>query len=109
VVWSLIAAAACSAPERLSEAGTLTAPEIRSRYEAVELGSARADVELTLGRPLSEWAQHTVPERPAWEAWYLPVPPLHPWDSPYAPGCIGVTYVDDRVIEKTLNPQVRAN
>jgi hypothetical protein len=83
--------------------------EILRRFAAIEIGSLRSQVEIALGRPLLEAPEYVdqSPLEGRFRAWYLHTPPLPEWISPYMPGAIEVVYVRDRVVEKTLSPQVR--
>jgi hypothetical protein len=77
-----------------------TAP--RELFAAIRLGMSRAEVEKLLGAP-------TAPSTPPDQGiWYLPPPILEPYESPFAPGTIGLTYSPgSRVTAKVLNPQLR--
>jgi hypothetical protein len=76
-------------------------------FASIEIGSARSDVEVLLGRPVLEANESVVeePMRPVM-AWYLDNPPLPPLVPPYMPGAIKIIYVQNRVVEKRLNPQI---
>jgi hypothetical protein len=86
--------------------------QIRQLFAAIDVGALRADVEQALGPPLcehtsGEWGILTAPDH--CKAWYLQMPALSPVDSPYAPGAIGLCFVDGHVVEKTLDPQLPAD
>jgi hypothetical protein len=102
----LVMASSCSnGPERkyVGDEGVL------KLFGGIEIGSHRSQVERVLGRPVLE-----TPEKVAQNpldgrilVWYLENPPLPPEIPPFMPGAIGVVYVRDHVVEKSLSPQVR--
>lgn len=74
----------------------------RELFAAVRVGMTRVRVEKLLGPPTVRSAS---PER---GTWYLPPPLIEPYESPFAPGTIGITYSrDGRVETKVLNPQLK--
>lgn len=78
------------------------APKALREYVRIDIGMERTAVEARLGKPVAE----RVPDGKT--TWYLAAPVISPYESPYAPGSIGITYTKDgRVHEKELNPQVR--
>ena len=80
---------------------------VRELFDGIQIGLARSEVEARLGPPVSRSAIGAAPLAGE-EAWYLPAPALEAFESPYAPGTIGVTYGPDGcVVEKRLNPQYR--
>jgi len=74
----------------------------RGLYTQVHIGMARVKVERLLGAP-------TAPSAPLDPGiWYLPPPDIEPYESPFAPGTIGITYTPMGKVEtKVLNPQFR--
>jgi hypothetical protein len=85
-----------------------SASEVRKLFAAIEIGSERSRVESALGSPLLETPEKVEqgPLEARLLAWYLDPPPLPPEMSPYMPGSIEVVYVRDRVVEKSLSPQL---
>ena len=71
-------------------------------FARIQVGMSRSEVDALLGPP-------TVPQAsPDSDAWYLPPPRIEPYESPFAPGTIGVRFTSDgRVASKRLNPQFR--
>ena len=66
----------------------------------------RTEVEARLGLPVQQFCTGLPPRLPEHRAYYLPAPELEPWESPWAPGAIGVDYtMDDRVAAKVLHPK----
>jgi hypothetical protein len=75
---------------------TLSAREL---LERVHVGMPMAEVNRLLGDPMSPQM------RPDGDAWYLPPPRIDVWQSPFAPGTIGVHFsADGTVASKRLNP-----
>jgi hypothetical protein len=78
-------------------------------FDGIEIGAPRSEVERVLGNPVvaspEKISQNPIEGKML--AWYLKNPPLPLETSPYMYGPIGVVYVGDRVIEKSLSPQVR--
>jgi len=74
----------------------------RQLFAKVKVGMSRSEVDAVLGPPSQPQPS------PEGHAWYLPPPRLEPWESPFAPGTIGVRFGDDgRVASKLLNPQCK--
>jgi hypothetical protein len=81
---------------------------VRESFELVQPGMSCAEVEAVLGAPRLRYCTVLPPRLGDDEAWYLEPPALGPVDAPWGPGTICVVYsVDDRVVEKRLNPQWR--
>src|SRR5262245_55878682 len=77
---------------------------VRERFEGIQVGMPRSEVEARLGHPVLCYNVHplVVDE----EAWYLPPPQIGLVDAPWGPGSICVRYtIDGRVASKDLNPQ----
>ena len=94
----LIVAAALLSCRTTTPAEARTAQEL---FQMIEVGIPRQRVETLLGPPV-------LPElAPGEIAWYLRSPKIEAWQSPFAPGSIGITYsADGKVASKLLNPQV---
>jgi len=71
-------------------------------YGKIQIGMSRPEVDALLGAP-------TVSQlTPDGDAWYLPPPRIELYESPFAPGTIGVRFTaNGRVASKRLNPQFR--
>ncbi len=73
----------------------------KALFQSIAIGMDREEVEKLLGKPI-------LPEiEPGFEVWYLSPPKIRTYESPCAPGSIGITYSGGKVVKKTLNPQVR--
>jgi hypothetical protein len=69
-------------------------------FAKIDLGMRRSDVEAHLGAAVSPASS------PTDEVWYLSPPPIQPYDSPFAPGGIGIRFTADGHVGSTrLNPQ----
>src|ERR1035437_3620128 len=74
----------------------------RDLFSRIEIGMDRAKVEALLGAPT------VLQISPDTDVWYLPPPRLEPYESPYAPGTIGIAYTPEGIVaSKRLNPQYR--
>ena len=80
-----------------------SAPKALDEYVRINLGMERAAVEKRLGKPVGEAFSSG-----GKTTWYLAPPVIARYESPYAPGSIGIVYTKDgKVQDKDLNPQVR--
>jgi hypothetical protein len=74
----------------------------RELFAKIEIGMPRSKVDALLGLPTV--AQLSSDQ----DTWYLPPPRIESHESPYAPGTIGVRFLDSgTVASKRLNPQFR--
>jgi hypothetical protein len=79
---------------------------VRERFQAIEVGMPRAEVEAVLGPSLLRQDAFLPPQQRAQIAWYLPPPRIGHEESPWGAGAICIRYDHaDRVTQKELNPQ----
>jgi hypothetical protein len=105
VVASAVVLASCASGDEAVRPGSSSSEEIFRLFAEIEVGASRSTVEESLGAPKHEHTEGPMGDMRV--AWYLDPPALDPVESPYAPGAIEVRYMLDRVVAKSVNPQVR--
>jgi hypothetical protein len=74
----------------------------REMFDRVQVGMMRSEVDALLGSPRSPQLSLEG------DAWYLPPPQIELWESPFAPGTIGIRFTaDGKVASKRFNSQGR--
>lgn len=102
---TLVACACVPTPRKLPTGDA----EIVAAFDAIEIGVSRDSVEQALGEPSCAWLESLwlAPGQARVVAVYLAEPMPDAFSAPCMLGAIQVIYWQDRVVEKTLHPDLK--